>query len=290
MVLRGLFLTYGFFSDSMDRDTDLGGDDGRGILVLLGYGALCAMGMTLGLIGSGGAILTIPILMFFFSMPIIVATRYAFLLVAATAWLAAFFHRRQILFYQSLWVMLPSSLAVLFARRVVFPVLPEVVWGVSLDAWLIGLLTVLIFLAGVFMVQNLVVTKADRVDAKSKAYVVIVSIVLGSFMGLLGAGGGFLIVPTLMFFLGLSIQNAVATSLMVVATNTTLGLLGDVNAATLLADTAWAQFLLCAWLGMFVGVYTSAYVSGEGLKKIFGFFLLGLGFFFLFWELIPRMV
>ena len=261
-----------------------------GLLVLLGYGALCAMGITLGLIGSGGAILTIPILMFFFSMPIIMATRYAFLLVAATAWLAAFFHRRHILFYESLWVMVPSSSAVFLARRVVFPVLPEEMLGVSLDAWLIGLLTVLIFLAGIFMVQNLVVARADRVNAKSLALVVAVAVLLGLIMGLLGAGGGFLIVPTLMFFLGLSIQNAIATSLMVVATNTTVGLLGDINAGALLADMAWAQFLLCAWLGMFVGVYMSAYISGERLKKIFGFFLLGLGFFFLVWELIPRML
>lgn len=258
--------------------------------MLLGYGALCAMGMTLGLIGSGGAILTIPILMFFFSMPIIMATRYAFLLVAATAWLAAFFHRRHILFYESLWVMVPSSLAVLLARRVVFPVLPEVMLGVSLDTWLIGLLTVLIFLAGIFMVRNFVATRADRINAKSLAWVVVVAALLGLIMGLLGAGGGFLIVPTLMFFLGLSIQNAVATSLMVVATNTTVGLLGDINFGVLLTNMIWTQFLLCAWVGMFVGVYVSAYISGERLKKVFGFFLLGLGFFFFIWELMPRVL
>ena len=114
----------------------------------LGYLALSFMGITLGLVGAGGSILTIPILVYLLKVPIIFATSYSLAVVGSTAFIGILRYRNQILFRQAILFLMPSVLGVFVARHFMIPNLPNTMWSISIDKALVILLLSFMSLAG----------------------------------------------------------------------------------------------------------------------------------------------
>ncbi|MFD1079882.1 sulfite exporter TauE/SafE family protein, partial [Longispora fulva] len=106
----------------------------------------------------------------------------------------------------------------------------------------------------------------------------------GLVTGLVGAGGGFIIIPILVLLAGLPMKKAVGTSLFIIALNSLLGFLGDLGHQPI--DWPFLLFFtFLAVLGIFLGVYLNKFIDGKKLKKGFGWFVLVMGIYILWKEL-----
>jgi uncharacterized membrane protein YfcA len=101
---------------------------------------------------------------------------------------------------------------------------------------------------------------------------------VGVLTGIVGAGGGFLIIPALVLFARLPMKMAVGTSLLIIAAKSLIGFLGDLS--NLSVDWAFLlPFTALSILGIFAGSYISKFIPGEKLKKAFGWFVLVMGIY-----------
>ena len=109
--------------------------------------------------------------------------------------------------------------------------------------------------------------------------------VVGLITGLVGAGGGFLIIPALVLLVGLPMKQAVATSLAIIAVKSLFGFIGDLQ--NLAGQIDWSLLIIfsaLSLLGIVLGAMMSKKTSGEKLKKAFGYFVLLFSFFIIYQE------
>jgi uncharacterized membrane protein YfcA len=107
---------------------------------------------------------------------------------------------------------------------------------------------------------------------------------VGVLIGLIGAGGGFLIVPALIKLARLTIKKAIATSLLVITINSLIGFLGDLQNIEM-DWTFLLTFTGLSVLGIFLGLYFQKFINEKLLKKIFGIFILLMAFIIFYKEL-----
>lgn len=238
----------------------------------LGYLSLLFMGLMLGLIGSGGSILTIPILLYFFKIPILQATTYSLAIVATIAMTAAFSRKKDICFEKSISFLLPSGAGVVLARHFIVPILPITIGGVKTASMLVVVFCFFMIIAGFSMIHAALPQQSTKLT-KVGLWTSVMALFLGLLLGLLGAGGGFLIIPYLIFFMGLPQKQAIATSLFVITINSLLGLLAELAHHTVISIAALVCFLAPALTGLYIGSLLSPRINPEILKKGFGYFL-----------------
>lgn len=244
---------------------------------LLGYIALAAMGITLGLVGAGGSILTIPILVYLLNVPIILATSYSLVVVGSTAFMGLLRYRHHILFKKAIVFLTPSVLGVFAARHFMIPALPHTIGSLPIDKALVILLLIFMSAAGYFMIKNSPLDVQNHLAKNQNINVILIGLALGGIMGILGAGGGFLIIPTLVLLMGFTMQEAVPTSLFIITVNSLIGFAADQH--QFIADD-WshlAKYLAPAFFGMLMGLYIAKFIQGESLKKAFGYFVWVVG-------------
>lgn len=240
---------------------------------LLGYIALAAMGITLGLVGAGGSILTIPILVYLLKSPILLATSYSLVVVGSTALIATLLYRHHILFKNALLFLIPSISGVFTARHFMILALPHTIGSLSIDKALVILLLVFMGVAGYFMIKDSPLDSQKHWPKIQNIKVGFIGLALGIVMGLLGAGGGFLIIPTLVLLMGFSMQEAVPTSLFIITVNSLIGFAADQHHFIAADWFNLAKYLAPTLLGMLMGLYIAKFVNGASLKKAFGYFV-----------------
>ena len=123
-------------------------------------------------------------------------------------------------------------------------------------------------------------------NPENKFYLITKFFFVGVFLGLVGAGGGFLIIPSLIFFAKLDMKTAVGTSLLIIAANTLIGFLGDLTTSVELNWNILILFTILALIGIFIGIFISKFIDGKKLKPIFGWFVLIMGIYIISKELI----
>ena len=114
-----------------------------------------------------------------------------------------------------------------------------------------------------------------KVEPENKYWLILQLFLVGILIGLIGAGGGFLIIPALMKLAKLPIRKAIGTSLLIITINSLIGFLGDLQTSVI----DWSFLLLFTSLsviGIFIGLYIQKYINEKRLKKIFGFFVLAM--------------
>lgn len=262
----------------------------------LGYIGAALMGLTLGLIGGGGSILTVPILVYLFGIDMVTATAYSLFLVGTTALFGSASHVRlgNVNWRTALVFGLPSILAVYAAQAWLLPALPETLIDLN-DFKLtkaLGLLlffAVLMVLASVSMIRKTATPTDGRpgTDPVRFNYPLILAegIVVGGVTGLVGAGGGFLIIPALVLLARLPMKQAVGTSLMIIAAKSLFGFTG---AAQRMPEIDWGFLLLfsgIAVVGIIAGSLLSKRIPNEKLKPAFGWFVLVMGIYIIGREL-----
>ena len=257
---------------------------------IIGYISAIIIGIILSLIGSGGSILTIPVLVYIFTIEPILATTYSLFIVGITAFFGAIknIKKSNIDFKIGIIFTLPSLLSIYFTRRFILSSLPEKInitnnFYYKIDELILIFLAFIMVLAAVSMITN----RNNNIIKKEINYFIIVieGLVIGLVTGLVGAGGGFLIIPMLVLFGGLSMKKAIGTSLMIISLKSLIGIIGDFQLSLNIDWPFLLSFSCFSLFGMFIGLYISRFMSGEKLKKIFGYFILSIAVFIFLKEL-----
>lgn len=257
----------------------------------LGYFSAIVIGLVMGLIGGGGSILSVPIFVYVFGFDAVTATALSLFVVGITSLVGSvgFIRQKQVDFRTAFTFGIPSILGVLFSRRLVLPHLPDYIinrWGITLtkDMFLLLLFSILMLIASYKMIRKIKSPKLK--EDKETNYTILVSqgLLVGIVTGLIGAGGGFLIVPALVMLLGLNMKRAVATSLFIISMNSILGFISTVK----MVKHDWTfllTFTSLSVIGIFIGIGISKKMDGRKLKPLFGWIVLVMGLFIIIKEI-----
>lgn len=250
-------------------------------MVILGYILAVMMGLTLGLIGAGGSIFTVPILVYLLGVKPEVATGYSLLIVGSAALTGAICYWRNgfVNIKAAMIFTAPAMLTVLVARTFILPSIPDQIVGVPKQMFLMMLFASFMILAAGFMLLPV-----KRVSKRSKILtfgriikLVFASANVGLITGMVGAGGGFLIIPTLIALFGISMKEAIGTSLAIISINSLVGFKGDILAGIPLDWSLLSSFIGFTLFGMWLGNVLGKRIEGDKLKKLFGIFTLMMG-------------
>lgn len=332
-------------------------------MIILGFIAAIIIGITLGLIGGGGSILTVPILVYMLHIDPVLATAYSLFVVGISASVGSFtYMKKGLLSYKTAIIFaVPSFIAVFLTRKFLVPSIPDQLFSIGqldittevlfifllvlamLSVSLLSLnnvfrgnkkhirtfllvtpAAIMVFVMRQFIIpkipDNLIVIgefevsknmgimlffalimllssysmikqgnlKNDEEDPKGIIYnypmIILEGAVIGTITGIVGAGGGFLIIPALVLLARLPMKMAIGTSLLIISVKSLAGFLGDLSNQQI--DWVFLlSFTGLAIMGIFIGTYLSRYIEGAKLKKGFGWFVLIMAFYIILKEL-----
>jgi len=257
-----------------------------------GYLASVFIGISLGLVGAGGSILTVPVLVYLFGLDALSATVYSLFIVGITsiAGAVSYFRKGMVNVRTAVLFGIPSIISVFFTRTYLVPVIPEVIlttgqYTLTKDILLMLLFALLMVSAAYSMIRNNVpdVHNAYRNRPLGYLHVFIQGVFVGVVTGFVGAGGGFLIIPALVNLLKMPIRAAVGTSLVIIALNSISGFLFSLSRIAV----HWGFLAGIAGIatgGILIGSYLSSRIDGRRLKPTFGWFVLVMGVYIIFRE------
>jgi len=261
-------------------------------MLIAGYFASLIIGVSLGLIGGGGSILTVPVLVYLFGVDPVLATAYSLFIVGSTSLIGVFpkYKNGEVNLKTAIIFGLPSIVAVYATRAYLVPAIPNEVFTlgsfvVTKALLMMMLFAVLMVFASVSMIREK--QKNDTTNTKqvfNYPMILLEGSVVGLLTGLVGAGGGFLIIPALVILSKLPMKQAVGTSLLIIAAKSLFGFTGDLGKQII----DWQLLLTVtalAIIGIFVGNALSKKVSSQSLKKAFGWFVLIMGIYIIAVEL-----
>jgi len=258
---------------------------------LFGYLAALLIGIVLGLIGGGCSILTVPAFVYLFAINPVTATAYSLFVVGITALIGAFQNLQKGLVDLKTAVVfaIPSFIAVYLTRRFLMPSIPENLVTIN-DFTITKNIAVMVFFAVIMLLASWSMIRNKRPEPEPGALItynypliVIEGFIIGILTGIVGAGGGFLIIPALVLLAKLPMKKAVATSLLIIAVKSLIGFIGDIETM----DLNWNFLILFSFIsiiGIFAGVKLNHFIDGKKLKKAFGWFVLIMAIYILLKE------
>lgn len=260
---------------------------------IIGYFLAVLVGITLGLIGSGGSILSVPVLVYIMGIEPILATAYSLFVVGTTALVGGFQKATQKLvdFKKVLLFGVPTISAVFLTRKFIVPAIPDVIFSTATFTLHKSVLIMIVFAvvmisASIRMIKP-VKEKIINDDEKLNYFrIILQGLFIGLVAGFVGAGGGFLIIPALLFLAKTPMKMAVGTSLFIVAVQSLIGFVGDIRPDQIIDWKVVLIFTGCSIIGVFIGNYLSKKFSGDKLKTGFGWFVLAMGIYILAKELL----
>ncbi|NDK55643.1 sulfite exporter TauE/SafE family protein [Pontibacter fetidus] len=282
---------------------------------ILGYIAAMLIGLSLGLIGGGGSILTVPVLVYLIGLNPVISTAYSLFIVGLTSLVGSWkFYKKGLVSLKTAVVFgLPSIVAVYITRRYIVPAIPDNLFTVGDLVVTKGVLLMLLFaglmvFASISMIKKKKEASAEPVDVvdenidteldvehidKTEIHpkpkfnydgILGEGLVVGTLTGLVGAGGGFLIIPALVLFSKLDMKMAVGTSLLIIAVKSLFGFIGDIFNY----EIDWmflAIFSAISISGIFIGSFLSTKIHADKLKTSFGWFVLVMGVYIIVKEI-----
>lgn len=262
----------------------------------IAFAFLCAIliGLSLGILGAGGAILTIPVFVYVLHVNGLDAITCSLFVVCLTSLTTAihYFRTKQIHLKAILSFGVPSLISVWFFRGWVLPAIPDPLFTlnhyvISKSSGLLIIFALLMFVVAKKMLATPVV-KTDAPDNKvnhSMSFI-LNGLFVGAITGLLGAGGGFLIVPALVLLLNLEFKIAVGSSLCIIFLNTAMGLLAKTELLYHLNWKLLSTFTLITIASSLYGTQIAHKYSSQKLKRLFGFVLIFVACFMLYEEVL----
>ena len=250
------------------------------------------IGVTLGLIGSGGSILTVPILVYVVGIDPLIATAYSLFIVGSTSAVGSVKNAldKNVNFKIVLLFGIPSLLAVFFTRSQLLPLLPDAISlsnNVSISK---SKLVMIVFSIVMFAASSKMIRKPRQKNLAKQQIVtsalplISQGLLIGTVSGLVGAGGGFLIIPVLVFFANLPMRQAMGTSLTIIAIQCLIGFTGDLGQHHI----DWVlvlSFSAVSIFGLFIGNRLSKRIIDGNLRQIFGWFILTMSLYIMYKEL-----
>jgi len=264
------------------------------ILEILGYFGALLIGVVLGLIGGGGSILTVPVLVYLMAINPVTATAYSLFVVGTSALVGALRNlpKKLIDFRTAIVFAIPAFIAVYLTRMYLVPAIPEEIFSIG-GLMITKNIGIMLFFAIIMVIASIsMITQKRTVDTGEEQEVqynypliILEGIVVGLLTGIVGAGGGFLIIPALVLLAKIPMKKAVATSLLIIAFKSLIGFIGDVQNL----EIDWPFLLIFTAIsigGIWLGVYLNKFIDGKKLKKGFGWFVLVMGIYIILSELL----
>lgn len=261
---------------------------------VIGYILAIFVGVSLGLIGSGGSILTVPILVYIMAVEPVLATAYSLFVVGATSLIGGMQNALQskVDFKTVLIFGIPSIAAVYLTRAYLMPLIPEIIFTVddfqfTKAIGLMVLFAIVMILASISMIKPCRSCSDSEESSIKYNYLMILleGGLVGVLTGLVGAGGGFLIIPALVLLAKMPMKLAVGTSLFIIAAKSLIGFIGDLQGDEIIDWDLLVIFTVLSILGIFIGIYLSKKIEGKRLKVAFGWFVLVMGIYVFIKEL-----
>jgi uncharacterized membrane protein YfcA len=261
---------------------------------VLGYILATFVGISLGLIGSGGSILSVPILVYIMGVNPVLATAYSLFIVGSTAMVGGIQSaiQKRVDFKTVLIFGIPSIISVFATRLWLVPIIPHHLFSmgsfvVTKPIALMLLFAVVMIFASTSMIKSGKKTPIIEENAPMNysPMILIQGAIEGLLTGLVGAGGGFLIIPALVLLVKMPMRLAVGTSLFIVATKSLIGFTGDLQGSEIIDWSLLGSFTGFAVLGIFIGILLSKKIPGDKLKKAFGWFVLIMGIYIIIKEI-----
>lgn len=264
------------------------------IIEILGYLGAILIGVVLGLIGGGGSILTVPVLVYLLSINPVTATAYSLFVVGVSSLIGAIknIRKKQVDFKTAIVFAIPAFVAVYGTRKFLIPAIPDTLYQfenftLTKDIGIMVFFALIMLLASYSMIRGKCKHCNDEHAEIKYNYPLIIleGLVVGVLTGIVGAGGGFLIIPALVILARLPMKKAVATSLLIIAIKSLMGFIGDIE--NLSIDWKFLViFTSFSILGILIGVWMNRFIEGRKLKKYFGWFVLLMGGYILIKELL----
>jgi len=248
---------------------------------IIGYLAAALIGVSLSLIGGGGSILTVPVMVYLFSVEPTAATSYSLFVVGSASLVGAFNNYRRGLINMRVVVLFGASsiITIFLTRRFVLPAIPQTIARFGTHTLTESLLIMVLFavvmgFASVSMIRSNSRQIEECLNNKKCLYKLsLYGVAVGLLSALLGIGGGFLIIPVLVLLLALPVKEAIGTSLAIIALNSFIGFSADIGHVVIDWPLLF-KITLIAVGGIFIGYALGEKVSGIKLKKSFGWMLL----------------
>lgn len=260
---------------------------------IMGYAAAVLIGVSLGLIGGGGSILTVPVLVYLFGIDALLATEYSLFIVGVSSGVGS------ITYLKKGWVDLkmalifgvPSVISIFLTRMYLLPLIPEEFFSVkgftvTKNIFLLLIFAVLMILASYKMIKNQTSEDTDDKGFNSNKALLAAGegTIVGLLTGLVGAGGGFMIIPALVNLLKVPVKTAIGTSLVIISLNSLMGFFSSLNTVKI----EWNLLIsiaAIAVIGIIIGSQISKKIDGKKLKPAFGWFILVMGIYIIAREL-----
>ncbi len=267
------------------------------VMEIIGYIAAVLIGISLGMIGSGGSILTVPVLVYLMNIHPTLATTSSLFIVGMTSLVGGLraYSKDMVDFKAITEFGLPSIVAIFITRHYILPALPDTLFSVSQqkiskDIFLMIVFAILMLAASASMIfssraEKEINSRVPKNNSQRSLILLLLGLLIGIVTGLLGAGGGFLIIPSLVLFLKLPMKKAVGTSLFIIAINALLGFLFSLKQF----EYDWRTLLIFTALaitGIFIGIKLAEKIPAGSLKRGFGWFLLFMGIWIIVKELL----
>ncbi len=258
---------------------------------IAGYIASLLIGVSLGLIGGGGSILTVPVLVYLFGVAPTLAISYSLFIVGVTSLVGTFNnYRKGLVHFKTAVLFGASSMATVFVtRKFIIPLLPDVFFTIGSFEVKQSLVVMIVFAvlmiaASLSMISSKPMSTAQQTNSKLPRLLGY-GVMIGLVTGFLGAGGGFLLIPALVMLMKLPMKQAIGTSLLIIAMNSLVGFTGDIGEHTI--DWKFISIIsMIAIAGIFIGGYFNQRIDGSKLKKGFGWFVLVMGIYIMLKETI----
>jgi uncharacterized protein len=255
------------------------------------------IGISLGLIGGGGSILTVPVLVYIAGISPMMATAYSLFIVGTTSLVGAgnYFTKKLVHIPTAIIFSIPSFIAVYAVRRYIIPMIPDTIFTISgftvtKSILIMVVFALIMFFAAISMIRDKKGGAENEDITNIKFNYPLISaegLLVGALTGFVGAGGGFLIIPALVMFAKLPMRLAIGTSLLIIAIKSLIGFIGDVQNINGGMDwTLLGIFTAVASGGIFIGSFLSKKIEVSSLKKVFGWFVLVMAVYILMKELI----
>ena len=257
---------------------------------ILGYALAILVGLTLGLLGGGGSILCVPILFYLFDIEMEKATAYSLFVVGVSSIAGTFkYLEEKLVNLTALLVFgLPALISVWVNRKYIIKQIPDNLietssFTLDKDTAIMFIFAIMMLLAARIMIKGREMTEDDEVKGNNINYplVILAGLIVGFLTSLVGAGGGFVIIPIMVSLFKMPTKRAIGTSLSIIMINSLFGFWGDVSAGTEIDWPFLMQFAGLAVVGIFIGIWLSHSIPGDKLKPFFGYFVLVIGAFIL---------
>jgi uncharacterized membrane protein YfcA len=260
---------------------------------IFGYIASVFIGISLGLIGGGGSILTVPVLVYLFGIDAFLATEYSLFIVGISSMVGSFsYFKKGLVDLKTAFIFgIPSIISIFVTRNFLLPLIPDEVFRmgnfiVSKDIFLLLLFAGIMITASYKMIRKRVESKIETFPSENNNTTLAVAegSVVGILTGLVGAGGGFMIIPALVNLLKTPMKTAIGTSLVIISLNSLIGFFSTFNAMKIQWNLL-GTISAIAIGGILIGTQLSKKIDGKKLKPAFGWFILVMGIYIIIKEL-----